>query len=266
MPLINHEPIIHLLRGYRIAHIAGRLGGGKTSLAYRLALELCEHHHFRYIVSNCDDVVSDAIDDVRPRRDPMGQESLLDTVLILDEAGTFLESGRHARQFTAYLRKLNVVVLLPSAEAPPPRVRFLSITRKYDLSAVGIPLWWYHVRVSTGIDRYTYSFGWRGYSEIFGVFNTYDFPADDSDIGGWLGEHISGITSKRKKRARKGAFAGVNQLTVDGLGGDAAGEGSPMADSLRWVAEAFIDSAGEFADSVSLLADQKPAKTRKRRS
>jgi hypothetical protein len=243
MALINGTPITQLARGYRVVHLAGRYGSGKTAFAYRLAYELLEHHGFRYLLSNCEDVWGDDPADVQPRPDMHGDPTYLDTVVILDEAGIVFEGASHARQFVAFMRKFNVCLLLPSVESPPARVRFLQVTRKYNFDALGLPLWWYEARLSTGLDRVKYQFGWWRPSEIFGVYDTSDFPADDSDIGAWLQGHVERKTNQRKKRSRTHAS---NRLSSRAL--------SPVADGWGDTS-AFEDAALEVSDAVSLLAE-----------
>ncbi len=241
--LINGTPIVFLLRGYRVAHLAGRFGSGKTAFAYRLAYELLEHHGFRYLLSNCNDVWSDRPEDIVLRPDTHGDPTYLDTVVILDEAGIVFEGTAHARQFVAFMRKFNVCLLLPSVESPPARVRFLQIQRKYNFDALGLPLWWYEARLSTGLDRVRYLFGWWRPSEIFGVYDTADFPADDSDIGEYLQSHVERKTGQRAKRARRRRS-------------DESSDGPlPRLARERGEAGAFEDAALEVADAVSLLAD-----------
>ena len=115
MPLINAGPIMYLLRGFRVGYIGGRYAGGKTALAYRLAYELLEHHGFRYVLSNCEDVWSDDPAGVVCRPNARGTPILMDAVIILDEAGLVIEGASQAKRFNAFLRKFNVILLLPSA-------------------------------------------------------------------------------------------------------------------------------------------------------
>lgn len=254
MSLINGTPIVFLLRGYRVAHLAGRFGSGKTALAYRLAYELLEHHGFRYILSNCEDVWSDRPEDIVLRPDAKGDPTYMDAVVILDEAGIVFEGTQHARQFVAFMRKFNVCLLLPSVEAPPSRVRFLQIMRKYNFNALGLPLWWYEARLNTGLDRVRYQFGWWQFSEIFGVYDTSDFPSDDSGIGDWIGQHVERKTTGRRKRGRRPAKRDVPPVAREGR---QAGTGE--------AADAFTDAAAEISDAISLLADWQADKRKRRR-
>jgi hypothetical protein len=250
MSLINGTPILFLLRGYRIAHFSGRFGSGKTAGAYRLAHDLLEFHGYRYIISNCHDIWSDDPHDIELRPGPDGSPTFMDAVLILDEAGIVFDgSARQAKQFVAFMRKFNVILLLPSVEAPPSRVRFLQIQRKYNFAALGVPLWWYETRLNTGMDREKYAWGWWNFKEIFGVYDTGDFPADDSGLGEWLQAHVEKKTQRRRK-------AGQREKS-------ASREVPPMADG-RGEADQFASAAEEISDAVSLLAEW-GANRRKRR-
>jgi len=250
--LINGTPITFLVRGYRVVHLAGRFGSGKTAFAYRMAYELLEHHGFRYLLSNCADVWSDDPADVVPRPDAHGDPTYLDTVVILDEAGIVFEGASHARQFVAFMRKFNVCLLLPSVEAPPARVKFLQVMRKFNFDALGLPLWWYEARLSTGLDRVRYQFGWWRPSEIFGVYDTADFPADDSDIGVFLQSHVERKTGQREKRSRSHSSNRLSKGKV------------PQMEESGGSASTFEDAALEVADAVSLLAEWQ-SNARKRR-
>lgn len=173
--------------------------------------------------------------------------------MILDEAGIVFEGTAHARQFVAFMRKFNVCLLLPSVESPPARVRFLQIQRKYNFDALGLPLWWYEARLSTGLDRVRYQFGWWRPSEIFGVYDTADFPADDSDIGEYLQGHVERKTGQREKRARRQRGEPVSDGALPRLAGS------------RGEAGAFEDAALEVSDAISLLVDWQTHARKRRR-
>jgi len=248
--LLNATPVLYLLRGFRVAHFAGRFGSGKTASAYRLAYELCEGHGFRYILSNCADVWSDRPQDIALRPNERGEPQYMDAVLIIDEAGLVFEGTGHAKQFISFMRKFNVVLLLPSFEAPPARVRFLQIQRKYNLAALGLPLWWYEARLNTGLDRQRYQFGWWGFSEIFGIYDTGDFPADDDGIGDWIQTHVEAKTGRHRRAGRRQ--------------GDAAGDVPPLAPAGGDAAP-FADAAEEISDAVSLLVEWQDHPRKRRR-
>lgn len=240
--LINAANMVTLLQTFRVVHFAGRPGGGKTALAYRLAYELLVSHGYRYVLSNCNDVWSDAPADIRPRVNPItGEPQFLDAVVILDEAGVVFESGAHAREFLAAIRKLNIVILLPSYEDPPPRVRHLQIERKFYLNPVGVPLWWYTCKLSTKNTRERLEFGWWRPSEIFGVYDTSDFMYDDGGIGEFLRSFVAAKAEKSRKRR------GVNS------GRRAQGEISYGMAAGGGDFEALQDAAEEIRDAVSVL-------------
>ena len=65
--LLNAQLAMGYLRLYRVAFIEGRYGGGKTSLAFRMAHDLLRSGQYRYLLSNVKSVWTDALDTVVPR-------------------------------------------------------------------------------------------------------------------------------------------------------------------------------------------------------
>lgn len=239
--LVNAAPLLGLVKTFRIVHFSGRYGSGKTALAYRLAYELLESGFSRYLLSNCNDVWREDTADVVLR-----DGRFLDCCVILDEAGLFMENSRQAKQFVAFMRKMNVVLLLPSVDPPPGRVRFLQVQRQFNLMALGIPLWLYTARLNTGMAREKYGFGWWRPAEIFGVYDTGDFVSDDDELGEFLAGHVERLTGGRYGRRSK--TEPVSEVAA--AGGDAGD---------------FLEAASQISDAVSLLHDWPGHKRSRRR-
>ncbi len=107
--LINGDLAVNTLKAFHILHLSGRYGGGKTALAFRLALELLEDGTCQHLVSNVPSVWSEPLESV-----DFNDEKELNTVVIIDEAGVFLKTGRDVEAYMAALRKMGVyLIILP---------------------------------------------------------------------------------------------------------------------------------------------------------
>lgn len=175
--LINVDPFLTAIRNYRVVHLGGRYGSGKTALAFMLAYELLTKYKYRYLFSNTDSVWNDDPSDFFLRD---GVHA--DAVLNLDEAGEYLETRSEVKQWLSYLRKLNVILLLPSFLPPARDVRMLSCQRIFNAEILGLPLWVYRWGIDSGhIDDGGMFFWWRP-SEIWGIYDTIAMPSDAESI------------------------------------------------------------------------------------
>ena len=173
--LVNHQTIMRYITEHRIIHIDGRFGGGKTALAMRLALELVENYGFRYIFTNFNCVFNDVLDAVELRED-----KYVDAVLILDEAGVFLNKKSDWDDWDAFPRKLNVVILAPSAKSLPSTSQIMTIERIANYQPVLIDMWRYEAYQTSGRKKYSYKFDWWFPHEIFGLYSTDATPIEAS--------------------------------------------------------------------------------------
>lgn len=165
------------VRNYRVVWIAGRYGGGKTALAFRLAHELMQRFDFRYVLSNVRSVWNTNPDKVLLRN---GYS--VDAVMVLDEGGMFLDSPQMAKEWLAYLRKLNIVLIVPSVIAPSLLMRRCTVQRTGNLQMFGIPAWRFEWALSNGLVQQKSSFWWYGFSEIFGIYDTLGMPSEAGDL------------------------------------------------------------------------------------
>jgi hypothetical protein len=190
MPLLFSSNILNYARNYRVCYIGGRYGGGKTALAFRLAYDLCLSFGFRYILSNVASVWC-----TPPDRVVLRDGVYADAVIILDEGGMYLDNAHDARQWLAYLRKLNVVLLVPSVLPPSRLMQRLTVQRTINADAFGLPLWLYGVRLDAGIVKVKDGFSWLFPSEIYGVYDTRGMPSDASELLVYLREWIAAASS-----------------------------------------------------------------------
>lgn len=174
--------LLNQITSRRVCAIQGHYGTFKTSLAFRLAIELVEKYGYRYIVSNCYSNITDDMRDVVP--DDKGR---IDTVIILDEAGEFIHSTKDTKGWLAFLRKLNACLLIPTMDSLPSNLTRLEVSRSGNNQALGIDSVTYTISFdggSTKDDRY--NFTWNRPSEIYGLYDTDAYPSDAADIMEWL--------------------------------------------------------------------------------
>lgn len=166
--LLNSGAVIRTIANCRAAWIGGRVGSCKTSLAYRLAYEFMSDKSYgmRYLLSNCPDVWRDKLSDVQHT-----EQNTLDCVIVLDEGGQFLD-GRLTKSFTAFLRKQNIILLIPSTYPPPRKLQEVSIGSVVNFTSIGLDLIAYKTVVRGIGYRDEFSFQWWKSSEIYGVYDT----------------------------------------------------------------------------------------------
>jgi hypothetical protein len=207
----------------RAVWIQGAKGKGKTALAYRLAIHLVEMKKLRFITSNVEDAVSNNVDQIY-----FGEDGL-STAVIVDEAGKFIDRNRIAKEYNADLRKLNIVLLLPSTIDPALVLRRLSCWVWVDLGYLGLPakiIKWRYKVVDSEIKGY---FLWLDYREIYGVYNTLQIVADDKGISAWIGSEASRLGGYKTSISSDHRAPGYDQ-------------GSSVAETVR-----------DFEDSTELL-------------
>lgn len=201
--LINGNTYISMAKLFRVIYIAGRYGGGKTALAFRTAEELLEKGFCKYLVSNVPNVWQSQVDNIES--DEFG---CLNTVIILDEGGLFLEDRQSAKEFMVALRKLNVVILIPSVWPPSSKLKMVRTQRTLNGQVFGLNAWAIECSLNYLSQKEKFTFYWQNPSEIFGVYDTRALPIDDAGIGGWLYERIERIKTHDGKitgrKARQG--------------------------------------------------------------
>lgn len=280
MPFWGGNTFLGYLKTFRVCWIRGRYGGGKTALAFRAAHHLAESGAVRYIVSNCASPWCDDPKDVKL------VDGRADVCLILDEAGMFMDNGVEAKQYMAYMRKLNVILLLPSVLQPANLATFLSVERKYNLEVGAIPAWVYGMYLTYGHQKEKEQFIWWRPREIFGCYDTAGYPSEADEIKEWLvkwtkqSAAYAGYDLKRLPSGSMGGkiyeMAAQSQVyPLDGgstggdalqpatealMGGTAAGSAShefaTVMDEVRRLAQAQEEATAQAQLALSLLPDQ----------
>lgn len=250
MALISAHTFLNYVKDYRVLWLSGRYGGGKTALSYRIAYELVAFYGFRYILSNIKSVWDDRFEDVVLR-----DGVYADAVVILDEGGLFLETSRDAKAFLAFLRKLNIVLVVPSVTPPASKLQFLSVQRVMDISRIfPLPIWAYRFDLVSGHIRETEMFYWWRPSEIFGVYDTLAFPEDDGGLGRYFNEWTK--LAQAHTGYKTGTALSDNRSASDTVSqaqaGTTAAFTAELLAELRWAAGAFSDAGETISNSVSL--------------
>jgi len=165
-PLFQHDDPVALASSFRVVWIRGRYGGGKTSFGVWLTLELLKRRYARHVVSNIE-LTHPALELVRTTTEKKLLKELVelyeyaatvddvsaitselvDCVMLLDESWRILSEDMPSgprKTLTAYLRKLNQYLILPSVMSVHKALTNFSVERVWDgRQALGIPVWWY---------------------------------------------------------------------------------------------------------------------------
>ncbi|MEM9952153.1 MAG: hypothetical protein AAF846_11160 [Chloroflexota bacterium] len=212
MPLVGHETFYRYVQDRRIVYIGGKLGGGKTSLAFRIAWDLMQTGRFRYIISNVNSVWNEDPSDVILR-----DGVKVDAVVILDEAGDFMRTEREARQWIRNLRKINVVLILPSFDTPASVAKAIAIENTFNGYGIFIPYYRYTGKLKSTTYTEDISFGWWKPHEIYGIYDTDGFPSDNAPA---LLQHLERWQSEASKALGYGGDDGgtdVHSATLETL-------------------------------------------------
>jgi hypothetical protein len=180
-PLFQHDDPVALASSFRCVWIRGRYGGGKTSFAVWLTLELLRRRYARHVVSNVE-LTHDRLELVRTTNEKKFlrelvelyeqgasvddvssiTSELVDCVILLDESWRLLAEdmpGGPRKTLTAYLRKLNQYLVLPSVMSIHKALTIYSVERVWDgRQALGLPVWWYALITRTHDSTVTTSY------------------------------------------------------------------------------------------------------------
>lgn len=246
MPLIHADGALQLVRQYRSVWFGGRMGGGKTSLAFKIAAWLVDNGYAKYVLSNIPCAFADDLPRIA-RNIEDGQ--YLNTVIVADEGGIFMKRSKDAAHFNAFMRKFNTYLLVPSVEPPSSALKKFQIMRLFSLSPAGIPLWIYRVRINVPGANHQHYFGWWKPSEMFGVYDTQAVPLDYDEVADFLTAHID-VVSRLTTQSRRSYRDLVRDVPL-GLPASADMVSPPPLSS----GSAFADILDDFQDAVEPVAD-----------
>lgn len=243
--------VLRYIYNYRICWIGGRFGGGKTSLAYRLAYDLKKKFPFRYVLSNVKDVWSDKPEDVVLR-----DGVFVDAIIILDEGGGFITTAKEADMWVEFLRKINVVLLLPSVRPPHRDMRTLTVRRDVNWQSLGVPCWAYTAKLDSGDIEEKFNFRWWHPNEIIGVYDTLGFPTDAKELLGNVKDWIKQAAANTgyEATAKRGSSIDFGDAFDSGTLGEIGRE-----------VDALSEAAHKADRTISLL-ERKASGGRRRKS
>lgn len=181
------DTYLKLLLGFRIATIGGRFGGGKTLLATWLAYWLKENKYVDKIVSNVPVLFND---------DDGG--NLRRSAILLDESWTYIQTRNDILAYSAYLRKIDSYLLLPSVFDIHYRLSFFRAERQINFQSFGIPVWLYSWTLRKGSgSKDKGSFLLVNPQVMFGTYDTFAIPFDDGGISKRLYSTIEEYANER---------------------------------------------------------------------
>lgn len=180
---------LSMLLAYRVCWFRGRFGGGKTALSVAAAAWLLSNGYAERLVANFPVCFASPV-----------FVPLRDSVVILDESFLYLSSRQQVFDYAAYLRKLNIYLLLPSVFPIHYRLSFFSVIRVFNAQVVGLPLWIYRWDLNMGAFKERGYFALWGVNRLFGLFDTLYIPDSDGGIADAFSQTVPRYHQSFKKR------------------------------------------------------------------
>lgn len=167
---------------FRVVWVAGRYGGGKTSLAVNIGVSLLASQAVQSVACNFH-----LHPPFRLVREYEHFEDLIEAetgcCMIFDEAWSELGLGttpQKIKTYLAYLRKRQSVLLLPSVIPLVRQVRVVQVSRVLNGFAFGLPLWLYRVTTETGERKPERFYHWWWYPQtVWALYDSKEYPSLD---------------------------------------------------------------------------------------
>lgn len=236
MGLINAQVALLNIQSYRLVWIAGRTGGHKTSVAYKLAQPFLERG-YRLITNNrcawADDMEKvDLLDN-----------GMLKAVVVLDEGGRYFKANQQIEMLASYPAKMDLIYLFPSFWPPTKAARLMTIQPIFNLLSAGIPVVVYkwRVRIEGFEDKGT--FLWWQPKEIYGIYSRQD-PS----------EHAQGIIAYLQEKTEKYVtrFGRERGNIISEM--EATSESASFTDA--------VESLSQFGDDLKAISIRKSGRRR----
>jgi hypothetical protein len=204
--IIGLETLLGTCRAVRIVWFGGRFGGGKSMIAFEVARQLALRDRSLTVFSNTHCAFSE--------REP--PEPFQHVVAVIDEGGIFFSTRGSADTMLAALRKLNLIMLLPSVQPPTARLRTATCFRIFDGYSMGFPVWVYKLSTNTqGIKDESTIIWWRPLQHI-GAYSTKHMPVDDCGIGEAIEKQLPALKNKKRRESDEdAAIAGMTAALDD---------------------------------------------------
>lgn len=240
VPLIWGDAFLSTLPKVRHLYISGMLGGGKTLLAYYLAMLALREGWVDRIISNIPSPISITAEDAADIRH---------SAIILDEAWQFLSTRAEAVSYGAALRKLGVLLLMPSVFPPNQLLSSFSAQRLLNLYPLGLPVWVYRYYLGYRSFRDSGVFCFLNPHLVAGWYDTEAYPAEDYGIAARLDAAVTALkieTARRLGRAAKEKKDEASPGPPAPLAPPPARGGGETAD--------IVDVADRIADATDAIA------------
>jgi hypothetical protein len=201
MGLVGADEFLRYVELTRYLWISGRFGGGKTALAFEIAGSLIDTERFTHLYSNCASVWADD-----PSRLQLREGLYADSAIVLDEAGLFVRDNKTAQRWLAFLRKFNIVLILPSFAPPAPSFQNLRVRRLLDGGAFGLPFWLYGWKYEDRDIKEGGRFFWWQPADIFGTYDTQSIPSDADELLNMLDRIVNERLKSPKSHTKQKSF------------------------------------------------------------
>lgn len=175
---------------YRLLWLSGRYGGGKTSLAVYLAARFCQAGLTDKIVSNTPLQLQEL-----GRLDPRDVHDVTDCCLVMDESWRYVGAGmdKQVREWMAYMRKRNQILLMPSVMDIARSLRVVRIERKFNFMAFGLPVWWYTWFVNSATAKEKSQWFWWHPARVFALYDHSLPEMDDFVVYEWAPPEVPAL-------------------------------------------------------------------------
>ena len=167
MALHKADEFLQLLDMERILWIQGHFGSHKTSFAVYLGLHFAKKGYAFVSPFSC-------ILNEFPFPVYKGPKVGVRAVVVLDEGGLWFRTREDVDVFGAYLRKLDIYVLLPSKTEPHESFQKLTVQPVFPLDKYGIPLITYKYWQGHGGQGADGAFVWSRPAEVYDLFDSAD--------------------------------------------------------------------------------------------
>jgi hypothetical protein len=144
-------------------------------------------------------VWADKIEDV-----DFNENGELKVVVILDEAGLDVKFRIQAERMTAFLRKMDVYIIMPSFWPPAQMLRFFVLQPTINWKMIGLPAISYKWSISLKMWQVAGWFLWWRPQSVYGIYSSKDPGEDAQTILDWLSEKSEEYEKRFEGRGSRG--------------------------------------------------------------